>query len=101
MKKSMRETVSKEALASAPAANDDETNELMAQAFQHSFEKLITTKSTLTLPTTRLEKGALARKQRSYSLPSAMRSANSVIGMTCSASTVTNGSPRTTSSIVC
>ena len=40
MKKSMRETVSKEALASAPAANDDETSELMAQAFQHSFEKL-------------------------------------------------------------
>jgi len=40
VKKSMRETVSKEALASAPAANDDETSELMAQAFQHSFEKL-------------------------------------------------------------
>ena len=36
----MRETVSKEALASAPATNDDETSELMAQAFQHSFEKL-------------------------------------------------------------
>ncbi len=40
MKKSMRETVSKEALASAAVANDDETGELMAQAFQHSFEKL-------------------------------------------------------------